>query len=54
MRRQDRTTIVLTQDVRKELKHIARKDQSYNDLIIDLIRLHGDQLKLLGEEESTK
>jgi hypothetical protein len=48
-KRPNRTTIVIAPEVREGLKHIARKDQTYNELIIDLLRLHQDQLKPLGE-----
>lgn len=37
-----RTSITVTDDVRKCLKHIARKDQSYNELLAELIKLHRD------------
>ena len=38
----NRTTIVVRPDIRAGLKHIARKDQSYNELLADLIKLHKD------------
>jgi hypothetical protein len=40
--RPNRTTIVVRPDIRDGLKHIARKDQSYNELLADLIQLHTD------------
>lgn len=42
-KRPNRTTIIVEPEVRKSLKHIARKDQSYNEFIIELIKLHNSQ-----------
>ena len=41
-KRSNRTTIIIEPEVRDTLKHIARKDQSYNALLLDLIQLHKD------------
>jgi hypothetical protein len=40
------TTILIAPDVRNGLKHMARKDQSYNDLLADLIKLHTENQKV--------
>lgn len=48
-KRPNRTTIVITPDVRDGLKHIARKDQSYNQLFIDLIQLYNEHAKKSAE-----
>lgn len=45
--RPNRTTIVIRPDIRDGLKHIARKDQSYNELLADLIQLHHDHIKTI-------
>jgi hypothetical protein len=39
----NRTTIAITQDVRDSLKHIARKDQDYNDILKELVKLFESQ-----------
>lgn len=49
-RHQDLTTIKVTPEVRDGLKHIARKDQSYNELFIDLIKLHNASVKVRNNE----
>lgn len=36
----NRTSIIVRPDIRDGLKHIARKDQSYNELLADLIKLY--------------
>ena len=45
--RPNRTTIVVRPDIRDGLKRIARKDQSYNELLADLIQLHQDHIKMI-------
>ena len=45
--RPNRTTIVVRPDIRDGLKHIARKDQSYNELLADLIQLHQDHVRMI-------
>ena len=45
--RSNRTTIVVRPDIRDGLKHIARKDQSYNELLADLIQLHQDHVRTI-------
>ena len=42
----NRTTILVAPETRDNLKHIARKDQSYNDLLKDLIELFRKQQAL--------
>jgi hypothetical protein len=44
-KRPNRTTIIVEPAIRDSLKHIARKDQSYNELLVHLIKLHNDQVK---------
>lgn len=39
-KRPNRTTIIVTPEVRDDLKHIARKDQNYSDILKELIVLH--------------
>ena len=36
---ENKTTLVIYKDTLKDLKHLARKDQSYDDLIKDLIKM---------------
>lgn len=36
---ENRTTLVIYKETLKDLKHLARKDQSYDDLIKDLIKM---------------
>jgi hypothetical protein len=43
-----RTTILIAPETRDGLKHIARKDQSYNDLLQDLILMFEKQ-RAIGE-----
>jgi hypothetical protein len=40
MVKNNRTSIIINPDIRDGLKHIARKDQSYNELLAELIKLH--------------
>lgn len=49
-KRSNRTTIIIEPTVRDTLKHIARKDQSYNALLLDLIRLHKDHAEKTVQE----
>jgi hypothetical protein len=49
-KRSNRTTIVIAPEVRDGLKHIARKDQSYNALLIDLIKLHNNHVERLVQK----
>jgi hypothetical protein len=49
-KRPNRTTIVIAPQVRNVLKHIARKDQSYNALLIDLIKLHNDHVERMVQK----
>jgi predicted DNA-binding ribbon-helix-helix protein len=37
----DVTTVLLEKDTVKDLKHIARKDQTYDQLIKELLNLKG-------------
>lgn len=50
-KRPNRTTIIVTPEIRNDLKHIARKDQNYNDLLIDLIKLHSASVKVKNQNE---
>ena len=45
--RNNRTTIVIRPEIRDGLKHIARKDQSYNELLAELLKLHADHVKVV-------
>jgi hypothetical protein len=49
-KRSNRTTIIIEPAVRDTLKHIARKDQSYNALLLDLIQLHKDHADASAEK----
>ena len=49
-KRSNRTTIIIEPAVRDTLKHIARKDQSYNALLLDLIQLHKDHVEKAVQE----
>jgi hypothetical protein len=49
-KRSNRTTIIIEPAVRDTLKHIARKDQSYNALLLDLIQLHKDHAEKSVQE----
>lgn len=44
-KRHNRTTIVIAPEIRDGLKHIARKDQTYNQLLSDLIKEHETHIK---------
>jgi hypothetical protein len=44
-KRPNRTTIVIAPEIRDSLKHIVRKDQSYNQLLADLIKLYSDYIE---------
>jgi predicted DNA-binding ribbon-helix-helix protein len=43
------TTIVVEKETLRELKHIARKDETYNDLIKELIDLRLQQQNVNNE-----
>lgn len=45
----NRTTIAIRQDIRDNLKHIARKDQDYNDILLDLIKSHSASVNVKKE-----
>jgi hypothetical protein len=38
--RTDRTTIVIRPEIRNGLKHAARKDQSYNELLEEMLMIY--------------
>jgi hypothetical protein len=47
------TTIVIRKSTRKTLKHLARKDQNYDDLLIQLLEnksVSGSQLPPTAEQ----
>ena len=47
------TTIQIRKETRKTLKHLARKDQNYDDLLIELINNNGHGLARSTNPEST-
>ncbi|HZD35442.1 MAG TPA: hypothetical protein VE130_09580 [Nitrososphaeraceae archaeon] len=49
MAKDNGTSINVRPDIRAGLKHIARKDQSYNELLADLIKLHLDHYSKMGK-----
>lgn len=49
-KRLNRTTLSIAPEVRDGLKHIARKDQTYNELFIDLIQLYNEHAKNVVKE----
>jgi len=44
------TTIVLSPETRNELQHIARKDQTYDDLLNELIRRQKETIAIATVE----
>jgi hypothetical protein len=48
-KRLNRTTLSIAPEVRDGLKHIARKDQTYNELFLDLIQLYNEHAKKSAE-----
>lgn len=50
----NRTTIAITQGVRDSLKRIARKDQDYNSILKDLIKLHNASVNRIQNQEENK
>lgn len=53
-KRLNRTTLSIAPEVRDGLKHIARKDQTYNELFIDLINLYNDHTKSQSQNQDQK
>jgi hypothetical protein len=47
------TTIVLAPETRDELRHIARKDQTYDDLLNELIRRQKETIAAAAVEGAT-
>jgi hypothetical protein len=47
----DRTTIDITPSIRDEVRHIARKDQTYDDLFTDLIKLYNASVNAKNQKE---